>query len=390
MRRLACLVIPPWCFRPAMQDVDNGRKSAVVSLLAAMAGFGLIPIFLRYFTDYLDAWTVNGVRYSIGALFWLPFLLFLERDPVTPAEKGTGPFCATTNAARRCRPAGRSGKRRLSPLPLMPADASESPGKSGTAKQRGNERVQPADPGGRLRPGNVWLNAIVPSVVNVIGQAGFGDCPYYVPASTLGFILRLSFLFTILFGFVFLAEERLLGRKPAFWAGVAVSVLGVVLMFVNKLQGADDASWKVIPIIVGTALAWGGYSVSVRYYMASYSARQSFGVISIYTSAALVALMFLWGKPGLLAALAPKLWGLLMGSALIGIAFGHVLYYRGIHRLGPVVANGIMLITPFVTYLAAALVLREQLDLVELAGGILVVAGGACLVFAKGQVEEIL
>ena len=61
MRRLACLVIPPWCFRPAMQDVDNGRKSAVVSLLAAMAGFGLIPIFLRYFTDYLDAWTVNGV-----------------------------------------------------------------------------------------------------------------------------------------------------------------------------------------------------------------------------------------------------------------------------------------------------------------------------------------
>jgi drug/metabolite transporter (DMT)-like permease len=67
-----------------------------------------------------------------------------------------------------------------------------------------------------------------------------------------------------------------------------------------------------------------------------------------------------------------------------------VLYYRGIHRLGPVVANGIMLITPFVTYLTAAIVLREQLDLVELAGGILVVAGGACLVFAKGQVEEIL
>ena len=60
--------------------------------------------------------------------------------------------------------------------------------------------MQPADPGGRLRPGNVWLNAIVPSVVNVIGQAGFGVCPYYVPASTLGFILRLSFLFTILFG----------------------------------------------------------------------------------------------------------------------------------------------------------------------------------------------
>ncbi len=336
-----------------MQDVDNGRKSAVVSLLAAMAGFGLIPIFLRYFTDYLDAWTVNGVRYSIGALFWLPFLLFLERDPAALADMDGGAE------------------------------------KSGTVREYGEERHS-VHPAGFLRPGNVWLDAIVPSVVNVIGQAGFGVCPYYVPASTLGFILRLSFLFTILFGFVFLADERLLGRKPAFWLGAVVSVLGVVLMFVTKLQAADDASWKVIPIIVGTALAWGGYSVSVRYYMASYSARQSFGVISIYTSVALVALMFFWGKPGLLATLAPHLWGLLMGSALIGIAFGHVLYYRGIHRLGPVVANGIMLITPFVTYLAAASILHEQLDLVELAGGILVVAGGACLVFAKGQVEEIL
>ncbi len=35
-------------------------------------------------------------------------------------KKGTGPICATTNAARRCPPPGRSGKLDLSPFSLDP------------------------------------------------------------------------------------------------------------------------------------------------------------------------------------------------------------------------------------------------------------------------------
>ena len=47
--------------------------------MAAMLGFGTIPIFLRHFADVLDPWTVNGIRYSVGAVFWLPFVLLLQR-----------------------------------------------------------------------------------------------------------------------------------------------------------------------------------------------------------------------------------------------------------------------------------------------------------------------
>lgn len=131
-----------------------------------------------------------------------------------------------------------------------------------------------------------------------------------------------------------------------------------------------------------------GTSLAAYYVMAAYPARQSFGVISIYSSAALVALMFAFGRCEDLLHLTPDLWGLLLVSALIGIAFGHILYYRGIHRLGPVVANGITLVTPFVTYLAAVLILDERLSGVELLGGLLVVVGGGLLVFARGQVES--
>jgi drug/metabolite transporter (DMT)-like permease len=296
-------------------------------MTAATFGFGIIPIFLKHFAQFLDPWTVNGVRYSVGALFWLPFLLALDRRP-NEAE-GRGPA------------------------------------------------------------GNIWKDAVVPSIVNVVGQAAFGIGPYFVPASTMGFVLRLSFLFTIVFGFAVIAEERLLTRRPAFWVGAVFSLAGVAAMFVDELRGGIGSLPGMVILLV-TAVAWGAYSVTVRHYMARYSARRSFGVISIYSSAALVLLMFVFGRVESLAGVDATTWGYLMLSALIGIAFGHVLYYRGIHELGPVVASGMSLVTPFVTYLAAAVLLGERLSGLQWLGGLLVVVGGGLLVLARAEIEGLM
>lgn len=341
----------------------DGRLAAVVCLVAAMFGFGVIPIFLRHFADRLDPWTVNGIRYSVGAVFWLPFVLLLER------RTGAGA------------PGEDRGASALSAEEAI-EEATMSPGDN-----PGEVLPPPAGTPDPQRP-NVWRDALVPSVVNILGQVGFGVSPYFVMASTLGFVTRLSFLFTIMFGFAFLAEERRLAGKAWFWLGAAVSMAGVLMMFLEKLMGGGRESLIGLTIIVLTALAWGGYSVSVRQYMAPYPVRQSFGVISLYTSAALVLLMLLFGRVASLAQIDAGLWLNLMASALLGIAFGHVLYYRGIHRLGPVVSSGIMLATPFVTYLGAAVCLGERLSGMELAGGLAVVAGGALLVGARAQVER--
>ena len=89
-----------------------------------------------------------------------------------------------------------------------------------------------------------------------------------------------------------------------------------------------------------------------------------------------------------LARLDARLWGFLVGTAFVGIAMGHVLYYRGIHRLGPVVASGVLLGTPFITMTGAWLGLGERMTTLELIGGLGVVAGGAFLVWAKSQIER--
>ena len=309
-----------------MPRSDNGKLTALLCLLATMLGWGCIPVVLRYMTGYLDAWTVNGVRYAVGALFWLPFVILFHR-------------------------------------------------------RRGRVAAAPA---GR----SVWRDALLPSVVNVVGQVGYAVSPYFIPAPTIGFVLRLSFLFTVAFGFVFLAEERLLARRGAFWCGVTASAIGLAMMFLAKLQVGSRRELIGIAICAATTAGWGAYAVSVRVRMAPYPIRLSFGVISIYTSAVLIVLMLLFGRWERLGELGPGVWGGLVGSGLVGVAMGHVLYYRGIHRLGPVVASGVLLGTPFVTFVGAWLMLGEQMGLVELVGGLSVVGGGALLVLAKTQIER--
>ncbi|RKX33121.1 MAG: hypothetical protein DRP22_00960 [Verrucomicrobia bacterium] len=49
--------------------------AGIVSLLVTVLFFASIPVFLKFLALRLDGWTVNGVRYSIAALFWAPWVL---------------------------------------------------------------------------------------------------------------------------------------------------------------------------------------------------------------------------------------------------------------------------------------------------------------------------
>jgi len=285
--------------------MDEGKRDLWVGVIAttgAMFCYGSVPIFLRHFANYLDFWTVNAVRYSVAAVFWLPFVAMLSR--------------------------------RQRPVP---------------------HRVR----------GNVWKDALVPACVNLAGQIGWGASPYFVPASTIGFMIRLSFLFTVLLGFVFVRSERPLAKRP---------------LFLGTLAGMG--------ILLATAFFWGAYSVSVRRYMVGYPLRLSFGVICLYTAVGLVALMLAFGDYARLARLNARTWPVLVASAFIGIAFGHVFYYRGIHALGPVVCSGVQTATPFVTYLGAMVFLGEIMTPLQLAGGVAVVAGGGLLIKARSEIES--
>jgi drug/metabolite transporter (DMT)-like permease len=60
----------------------GNRKFDIAATLASVVAlicWSVSPILIKYLGGYLDFWTQNALRYSIGCLFWLFFLLILAK-----------------------------------------------------------------------------------------------------------------------------------------------------------------------------------------------------------------------------------------------------------------------------------------------------------------------
>lgn len=228
----------------------------------------------------------------------------------------------------------------------------------------------------------IWRDAWLPALLHMLGQAGWGLAPYYNDASVMNFVSRASFLLTIVAGFWLLRGERHLARRPLFWAGVGATLAGLVAMFNGGLH-AGNTSALGMGILLWTSTCWSLYAVLVRKRMSGYPAPLAFGAVSLIAVPGLAIAMFAFGDWPALFSLSLVQWGLLALSAWIAIALGHVLFYQGIRALGPVVAEGSLSLIPFVTALAARLVLHERLTASQWLGGLLLVCAVFCLLGAR-------
>jgi drug/metabolite transporter (DMT)-like permease len=50
---------------------------ATLAIAGAILFWSTGPIFIRYLAGYMDSWAQNMLRYTVGSLFWLPFLIYL-------------------------------------------------------------------------------------------------------------------------------------------------------------------------------------------------------------------------------------------------------------------------------------------------------------------------
>ncbi len=297
---------------------ECGLCPALFSLGLAILAWASVPLLLKSFTQRLDAWTVNGLRYAFAALFWLPFVLRHRREV----------------------PPGR----------------------------------------------HIWRDAVPPACVHLFGQILFSLTPYFNDATVINFVSRSSFLFVSLFGFALLRDERPLARQPMFWIGTAAVAAGLLAMYRGGVGTASTSTLGMI-ILLGTSVFWGLYSVTVRKCMKGYSARLSFGVISLYPAPALLALMFLVGDWRPILHIGLWWWFLIWVSAVAGIALGHVFFFRGIHAIGPIASEGSLLLIPFLTSVLAYFTLGERLTRVQWIGGLALVLGCAFLLAAKARLH---
>lgn len=293
--------------------------TGTLTITLTLIGWSSVPLFLKYFTPFIDAWTSNGWRYGFSALLWAPLLLvgFLR---------------------------------------------------------------------GRLPPG-LWRAALVPSIINAAGQVTFVYAHYQIDPGLLTFGLRSQMLVAPLGAYLLFAVERPVIRSPLYILGVLavlVGTVGAVLLGHQPIEGAH-ALGILLSILTGALFA--GYALAVRKYMSNLSSVVAFAAVSQYTAGAMVVLMLVIGDRGGLGVLdmSGRDFTLLLVSAVIGIAIGHVLYYMSIARLGVAVSSGVLQVHPFAVGVASFFIFDEVLTATQWVSGSVAIAGALLMLGVQGR-----
>ncbi len=235
---------------------------------------------------------------------------------------------------------------------------------------------------GRIDP-RIYKMALVPTAFNLVAQVTWGLVPYYLDATRMGFFVRASVVFSIFGSFLCFPEERRLLGSVWFWLGVLGSAVGITIMSFGGETLPQGASLIGILLALGCGASYGLYSVAVRYSLQGARPWVAFPVISAYTSAGLLVMMFTQGHPSQLLDLTPGLWVFLLLSAAIGVALAHTLYYIAIERLGVAISSSTQLVAPFLTSYWCYLSFGETITLMQWMGGITLFGGGVLLILSQ-------
>lgn len=227
---------------------------------------------------------------------------------------------------------------------------------------------------------------VVPSLLALGGQILWGLSPYYLPAGTIGFLLRFSLVFSLAGAVLLFPDERPLLKQLSFYIGLVLSIAGFVLLSVSKMQTDAEVTVAGILIAFACSLFYGFYGVSVRYYLLRANPLVSSGVVSTFVSIGTVIMMFCVGDYGALVRVSGVDWLVILISSVVGITLGHYFLYSAVPRLGAAVTSGAQTLTPFATIVLAAWLLHESMNAIEWTGGLMMVVGAATLILAHYRV----
>ena len=241
--------------------------------------------------------------------------------------------------------------------------------------------------GGRLKPG-LWKAAIVPSIVNAFGQVTFVLAHYQIEPGLLSFGLRSQIIFAAVGAYLLFPAERRVIRSRSYLLGVLAVMGGTSGALLMGPERPDGDAALGIGLAIVSGLFFALYALSVRKYMRDRNSVVAFAMISQYTAAAMVVLMVLFGRrSGVEVIELPRSeFALLLLSAVIGIALGHVLYYMSIARLGVAVSAGVLQLHPFVVAIASFFLFAEVLNTAQWISGSVAISGALLMLTAQRRV----
>ena len=209
-----------------------------------------------------------------------------------------------------------------------------------------------------------------------VNQIGFVYSLKTTSASVIALILAATPIFAALFGLA-LGLERLPRR---FWVGTGLSFLGVGLV---ALGAGGELRGDLGGILLGilTAATWAVYTMLIAPLLRRYSPSRISAVV----------LALAWLPVALIGSgqtakqdwsLGWEVWLLLAFATLGPLVITNVLWFRSLDRIGPSRATLAANLQPFAAALFAVVLLDELINVIQVAGGLLI---GLGILAARGR-----
>lgn len=239
-------------------------------------------------------------------------------------------------------------------------------------------------------PRGLWRAAVVPSVFNMLGQVFFTWAHYKIDPGLLTFGLRVQIVCVAAGAFLMFPSERRLIRSAGFLTGAAMVLAGTVGTALLTREATTPTHVVGVLMAIASGALFAAYALSVRKWMHGMHPVLAFSAISQYTAAGMIGLMLVFGaRAGVTALdLSGGQFALLLFSAVIGIALGHVFYYTSIARLGVAVSSGVIQLQPFVVTAASAALFGERLTGGQLVSGVVAVCGAALILVTQHRLSR--
>lgn len=241
----------------------------------------------------------------------------------------------------------------------------------------------------RLREGSLLMPRRDLVTILLLGAFGFGlyqvlwsTALRSIGAGESALIVAATPVLTALFAS--LAGTDTLTREKV--AGIAVSMLGVVVVVASGRSLAFDSGLVGPVLTLLASAAWAAYVALGATLLRRHSPLKT-------TSWAIVGGLCVMAPFGLipligfdLAAVPPGAWALLLFSAVVSVAVANVVTMHGVRLLGPTRVTSYQFLTPFITLILAAALLSEPILPGQVVGGVII---GLGIVIARGDARRV-
>ncbi len=209
---------------------------------------------------------------------------------------------------------------------------------------------------------------------------------YLTSPAITAFVSKLDVVFVVIFAYFMFKDERMIIMHKEFLVPALLAFVGVIGVVLGK--GGEIGITSGALIIVFAAMLWGLYINTVKKAVSHINPLIAVTFIYSLSTIVLLGIALVFGKMESILSAPVEINLLLIISGILFVGIANAMNYFVIKDIGASLTANFLLITPFLTALFSNIILGEEITIVQLFFGLILLTGLGLLAKYRKLFEE--